>query len=726
MAKKTKTYELKNEAGAGIRIRFRPENAYFLEQTTGKTFIEDEDTRRLMRECFGRYMAQFRKLGDGELLAELRLGGEEMLSASFPYSTHGRKLPAKETAGYREKLKELETLGRDPGASERLRTIAERFPVARLENDPELFRVYRRDGEWRLAVIWGLTGVAGDTLRPVSGAQAPNPTGGVSAFAARLLPWLVALLIALLALLAWHEFGKNTVEGPDSGPGGEIVVSENGLKLERYAARPLPDGRYEVRVRVLVEASVRNPHAYCDDKAFAIKIPGETFRFFVLEPGRHKLELKEEVFLPPPTEVSLSFTLPPIAEPPQFGLNVGKSIPDKENKTYDVLVTFSGLGANFAAATLTLNGKSVPVESADGQTLEALRPGKHTLTLSREIGGKRYEATKKEFVLDEFHKDQSGNTPPGTSEDPTDSKSSGNGGGDASKQNATSDPKDQSGNTSSGTSESSTDSKSSGNGGSDASKQNTAGGSKDQDRNPVPGDNKNNGGDDPISLPEDKSNPNPPNKPIETPLTITSSTSTSDTIAVDKKSPGDATMNFPVTARRKEDGRVVLETPNGIGENQKIAIYGEDGRELGSTDGKSGDYEIPNVSADVKNLRLVGFDKNGEKTGERVVEIKDPRDPNSPEPGDEPKPPEPIRGETDSGIKMEYTRLSDAERGELVVSVTAGGKRVREIEYDGKNYPATDNAASIPDVSKDAADTKIVIRFDNGEHWMVDFKGALK
>ena len=477
MAKKTKTYELKNEAGAGIRIRFRPENAYFLEQTTGKTFIEDEDTRRLMRECFGRYMAQFRKLGDGELLAELRLGGEEMLSASFPYSTHGRKLPAKETAGYREKLKELETLGRDPGASERLRTIAERFPVARLENDPELFRVYRRDGEWRLAVIWGLTGVAGDTLRPVSGAQAPNPTGGASAFAARLLPWLVALLIALLALLAWHEFGKNTVEGPDSGPGGER------------------DG--------------------------------------------------------------------------------------------------GGAGST-GGTTNTDNGKN---------------------------------------------------------------------GGDAQ------------------------------------------------------------GG-----------NPNPP-ETIKPPLTITFSTSTSDTIAVDKESPDDATMDFPVTARRKEDGRVVLKTPKGIGENQKIDIFGEDGRELGSTDGKSGDYEIPNVSADVKNLRLVGFDKNGKKTGERLVPIEDPRSLNPPEPGTgeppitEPPPvPKTTGGETqkNSGIRIKYTRFSDAEKGMLVVRVAAQGKRVREIEYAGQSYAATDNVACILDVSKDAADTKIVIRFDNGDHWTEDFKEALK
>ena len=93
-----------------------------------------------------------------------------------------------------------------------------------------------------------------------------------------------------------------------------------------------------------------------------------------------------------------------------------------------------------------------------------------------------------------------------------------------------------------------------------------------------------------------------------------------------------------------------------------------------------------------------------------------------------PPPPTTIRGgaQTNSGVEMEYTRLSDADKGVLVVRIITHGKNVREIEYGGKSYIATDNVVCIPDVNRDAGNTKILIRFDNDDRLTEDFKDALK
>ncbi len=295
----------------GIEIKYSPENLFYIDQIKGRAFWDDADTRRIMSERFKRYMASMEPLDGNRVRARLFCGKTEVLSCSFPYSTHGKKLSKQELDGYAARLEKLGELGRSPDASERMSDISNRFPVADPKEDPELFRVYKYDGEWRLAVIWGLTGTTGEKIASVGTHRLP--VSGDRRSWAKLLILLLSLLLslllaALIGLLCWHYFGKEKVGGDDA----VIAVEDerSGLRLERGEARLLPDGKYEMPARFCVGEKARRPRAFCDGEEITIAPVGPTEKFLTLSAGEHVLELREDAFLPPPKELSLRFTRP--------------------------------------------------------------------------------------------------------------------------------------------------------------------------------------------------------------------------------------------------------------------------------------------------------------------------------------------------------------------------------------------------------------------------------
>lgn len=396
---KQKSYTLESVKSCGIRIGFSSKCLFYLDQVGGLPFWKDDDAKRIIAGTFKRFMATIVPEDETHALAQLKIGNREVLSRSYPYSTHWKKLQQKEMDAFDACRKELEERGASPDASERMRTLSERFPVADFRKEPELFRVYELDGEWHLAVIWGISETAEDGLVPVHGFP-PFPVYGKHEKSAKWFVLLLVILLALLSLLCWHKYGRTTLVA--SEPALCIAeCRENGLRIEREKERLLPNGKYEVPVRFIVGDAARNPRAFYDQKEIPLEDGGTTEKFLILGAGDHSLSLREAVFVPPPTEVVLNFSLKevPECELPKFPIVFDEIVADEKTGEYNVPIRFSGIGADISKVQLRVDEKSVPVKSLDGQKLLPLSAGTHDVTL--EYGDFRYET---KIILPEFPK----------------------------------------------------------------------------------------------------------------------------------------------------------------------------------------------------------------------------------------------------------------------------------------------------------------------------------